>query len=250
MAEPANNESVSQGCMRRMCRGKNRESMYGEYNKENLKPVPVVQILRWQGTRKEWVVIDLVPETSEPCQPDEMSPSKKMKNGWKKSEGNSSEHCQADKMSPSKKPYQEKMKNSCKISNEPRKSENKFFAKKIEEKEVVKNNCKKTDAIKTPFCFQWKEKALAVPKCIKKANDNKNPITEAKNRINSKQSNVGDISRDDRNLSNDEPTSPFENIPILSPEIIRNQSQSAIKSSIGVHFIISPSTYITTLWCI
>ena len=47
MAEPTNNESVSQGCMRRM-RG-NRESMYGEYNKENLKPVPVVQILRWQG---------------------------------------------------------------------------------------------------------------------------------------------------------------------------------------------------------
>ena len=91
MADPTSNKSVSQGCMRRM----RRESKYGE---ENMKPVPVVQILRWQGASKEWVVIDLVPETSEPSQ-------------------------SADKRSPSKKSYQEKTKNGSKksedISGEP-----------------------------------------------------------------------------------------------------------------------------------
>ena len=204
MPEPTSKEDVSQGCMRRMRRGINRESMYGEYTggHENLKPVPVVQILRWQGTRKEWVVIDLVPEASEPCL--------------------------AEKMSPSKKPHQEKMKNSCKkregISSEQ--SAKMFSAKKTnQEKEVLKKSCKKPDTIKTCFCFDWKEKALAVPKCIKKVNDNENPTDV--NKISSgdqssKQTKVGDISKDHRNhanLTNEDATRAFENSPILPPKI-------------------------------
>ena len=82
-------------------RGGNRESMYGEYNsgQENLKPVPVVQILRWQGDRKEWVVIDLVPETSEPQQSDKKTQEKTaVKDTCKKSKGIVSELRQPEKI--------------------------------------------------------------------------------------------------------------------------------------------------------
>ena len=33
-------------------------------DKMSKKPAPVVQILKWQGKNKEWIVIDLVPETT------------------------------------------------------------------------------------------------------------------------------------------------------------------------------------------
>jgi len=221
MAKPTSKERVSLGCISRM--GLKRESLYGEYNnnrlEENMKPVPVVQILRWQGTRQEWVVIDLVPETSEPClASDKMSPSKKtyqektklsaketnssepcitdnqmshskkavqekLKNSCKKSEEILSEPCTADnKMPPSKKTHQEQMKKSEEISSKFSQSE-KMTKKTHQEKEVVKN-------IKTCFCFGWKEKS--VTKYIKKVNDNeeciktasddnKNTIVEEKN---------------------------------------------------------------------
>ena len=264
MADPTSNKNVSQGCMRRM----RRESMYGE---ENVKPVPVVQILRWQGASKEWVVIDLVPETSEPSQSaDKRSPSKKSyqektKNGSKKSEDISSEPSQSDdRRSPSKRPHQEKLKNSCKkqegISSERRQSEKMSSAMKTDqEKEVVKKSCKKPDSIKTCFFFDWKEKVLAVPKCIKvnngdenptveakkkandnencvnKVNDNENPTVQAKNKRissgdrSSKQSK--DISRDHRNLSHEEPTREFENIPTLPPEISQTCRKTNNKNS-------------------
>lgn len=267
-------------------RGGNRESMYGEYNsgQDNLKPVPVVQILRWQGDRKEWVVIDLVPETTQPHPSDKMSSSKKaqektiVKDGCKKLEGISSEPYQSDKISSSKKTQEKSMvennckkritsklyksekmfasnktqkeaivKDSCKnlegITSEPHQSDNISSSKKTEPKEVVKNNCKKPDSIKTCFCFDWKEKVLPVPKCMKKIQDNENHISnariatvEAKNNKASpcdqitkhKDGNILTYQKSNANPCEDE---AFENSPMLPPKVSLIQAFGKTKNN-------------------
>ena len=94
--------------------------MYGGKQKEKTT-VPVVQILRWQGNIKEWVVIDLVPDDSEPVnQPDKKS-------------------------------------------------------KKPREKTELNNVCPRSGATKNCFCFDFKEKAFSVPKCIKSTIEKENP---------------------------------------------------------------------------
>ena len=245
LPQPSGHESVSEGCLRRM-RGVNRESMYGEYNsgQENLKPAPVVQILRWQGDRKEWVVIDLVPETSQPHQSDKKTQEKTaVKDICQKSKGITSEPCQPDKMSSPKKTQEKTMvNNSCKksegMTSESHQSENISISKKTQPKEGVKNNSKKTDTIKTCFCFDWKEKAFNIPKCMKKVNNDENPISNERittvetknNKISSgdqsSKHKAKDVSEDQRNNANlqEEPTKAFESSPILPPKKGLNQT--------------------------
>ena len=228
-------------------RGCNRESVYGEYNsgQENLKPVPVVQILRWQGDRKEWVVIDLVPETSELHKSDKKTQEKTaVKDTCKKSKGITSEPRQAEKKScnesegiSSVSNQSEKMFSSKKTQEsdmvknvEPSQFEKMVSSKKPHKKEVVKNNCKKPDTNKTCFCFDWKEKVLPVPKCKKKVQDNENHISNAKiatveaksNKtshcdqiVEHKDGNILTYQKSNANLCEDE---AFENSPMLPPK--------------------------------
>jgi len=180
--QSSGHKSVSEGCLRRMRVGLKRESMYGKYNsgQENgIKPLPVVQILRWQGDKKEWVVIDLVPETSEPHQSDKKTQAKTaVKDIFKKSEGITSEPQQSDKISSSKK-AQEKpiVNNGCKklegISSEPHQSEKMSSSKKTQEKSMVKNTCKKGNiselrkSEKMSSSNNTQEKSMVTNKCKK-----------------------------------------------------------------------------------
>jgi len=209
--QPSGHESVSEGCLRRML-GFNRESMYGEYNSGNgnLKPVPVVQILRWQADKKEWVVIDLVPETSEPQQSDKKTQTKTaVKDICRKSEG---------------------------ITCEPHQSEKMSSSKKTSPKVLVKNNCKKTDKIKTCFCFDWKEKVLPVSKCMKKINDKETLISNARIKNseakNNKTSPCGNILTDQRRNANPCEDETFENSAIFPPKASLIQAFAKTKNNL------------------
>ena len=91
-----------------------------------------------------------------------------------------------------------------------------------EEKEVVKKSYKKPDSIKTCFFFDWKEKVLAVPKCIKVNNGDENPTVEAKKKANDNEKCVNKVN------DNLNPTVQAKNKRISSGDRSSGSGRSAL----------------------